>query len=133
MFKVAFASAALLALLAACSPVDAELDGDLEVNGMDPAFWGVKVVRAQNVTTIAVLGERDIAGELPVKSKGADEAFLLTSKTPEGDFVMTLRHEPCQDGLGEREYQWSATADWKGETLKGCAAPVKAAPAPAAG
>ena len=51
MFKVAFASAALLALLAACSPVDAELDGDLEVNGMDPAFWGVKVVRAQNTTT----------------------------------------------------------------------------------
>lgn len=133
MFKIAFASAALVALLAACSPADAELDGDLEVNGMDPAFWGVKVARAQNSTTIAVLGERDIAGELPVKSKGADKDFLLTSKTPEGDFVMTLRQEPCKDGLGEREYHWSATVDWKGETLKGCAAAAKPAPAPAAG
>ena len=133
MFKVAFASAALIALLAACSPADAELDGDLEVNGMEPAFWGVKVARAEKTTTIAVLGERDIAGELPVKSKGTDKDILLTSKTPEGDFVMTLRQEACQDGLGEREYNWSATVAWKGETLKGCAAPVKAAPAPAAG
>ena len=133
MFKVAFASAALAVLLAACSPADAELDGDLEVNGMDPAFWGVKVARAQKITTIAVLGERDIAGELPVKTKGADNDVVLTSKTPEGDFVMTLRQEECQDGLGERAYNWSATVDWKGETLKGCASPVKVAPAPAAG
>ena len=133
MLRLTCAAAALVALLAACSPADAELDGDLEVNGMDPAFWGVKITRAAKTTSIAVLGERDIAGELPVKSKGAENAVLLTSKTPEGDFVMTLRQEDCKDGLGEREYHWSATASWKGETLKGCASPVKVAPAPAAG
>ena len=133
MFKVAFASVALAALLAACSPADAELDGDLEVNGMDPAFWGVKVSRATKSTSIAVLGERDIAGELPVKSKGAQSDVVLTSKTPDGDFIMTLRQEDCQDGLGEREYHWSVTASWKGETLKGCASPIKSAPAPATG
>lgn len=131
MLKTIFASIALVGLLAACSPGDAELDGDLEVNGMEPAFWGVKVIRAENKTTIAVLGERDITGELPVKSK-ADKATVLTSKTPEGDFVMTLTQGDCQDGLGEREYHWSVSAAWKGETLTGCAAPVKTA-APAAG
>ena len=46
---------------------------------MDPAFWGVKITRAAKTTSIAVLGERDIAGELPVKSKGAENAVLLTS------------------------------------------------------
>lgn len=130
MLKTICASIALVGLLAACSPSDAELDGDLEVNGMEPAFWGVKVVRAENKTTIAVLGERDIVGELPVKTK-ADKATVLTSKTPEGDFVMTVTQGDCQDGLGEREYHWSVSAAWKGETLQGCAAPMKAA-APAA-
>lgn len=132
MLKPILASIALVGLLAACSPGDAELDGDLEINGMEPAFWGVKVVRAENKTTIAVLGERDIAGELPVKSKG-DKATILTSKTPDGDFVMTLTQGACKDGLGEREYHWSVSAAWKGETLKGCAAPAKAAATPAAG
>lgn len=127
MLKLACASAALIALLAACSPADAELDGDLEINGMEPAFWGVKIVRAQKITTIAVLGERDIAGELPVKSKGEKDATILTSKTPEGDFVMTLRQGPCEDGLGERAYNWSVVANWKGEKLSGCAAVVKPA------
>lgn len=136
MLKTICASLALVGLLAACSPGDAELDGDLEINGMDPAFWGAKVVRAENKTTIAVLGERDIVGELPVKSK-AEKATILTSKTPNGDFVMTLTQGDCEDGLGEREYHWSVVASWNGETLKGCAAPVKAAapaapPAPAA-
>lgn len=132
MLKLAYASAALIVLLAACTPADAELDGDLEINGMEPAFWGVKVVRAQNLTTIAVLGEKDIAGELPVKTKGEKDAIILTSKTPDGDFVMTLRQQPCEDGLGERKYNWSVAANWKGEKLIGCAAPGKpAAPASA--
>lgn len=123
--------AAIAVLLSACGPGAAELDGDLEVNGMDPVFWGVQVNREDNETSISVLGARDIVGDLPVKSSGEKGATLLTAKTPEGDFVMTLRPEACEDGLGEREYHWSVSADWKGETLKGCAAP-KAPPAPAA-
>ncbi len=133
MLKPVCLAAAFAALLAACTPADAELDGDLEINGMEPAFWGVKVTRAQNRTAIAVLGAKDIAGELPVKSKGEKDVTVLTSKTPEGEFVMALRQGKCEDGLGEREYHWSVLATWKGETLKGCAAPMKAAPAPAAG
>lgn len=131
MLRTILASIALAGLAAACSPADAELDGDLEVNGMDPAFWGVKVVRAENKATIAVLGERDVVGEAPVKTK-AEKSTILTSKTPEGDFVMTLTQGACEDGLGEREYHWSVSASWKGETLKGCAAAAKPA-APAAG
>ena len=127
MLKSVCAIAVLAMSLAACSPADAELDGDTEANGMEPAFWGVKVSRVAKTTSIAVLGDRDIVGEPPVKSKGDKDATILTSKTPEGDFVMTLRQEKCEDGLGEREYHWSVVADWKGEKLNGCAAPVKAA------
>jgi uncharacterized membrane protein len=131
MFKLACGFAVLALALAACTPADAELDGDLEVNGMEPAFWGVKVTRADNTTSIAVLGERDIAGGLPVKSSGENNSTVLTSTTPEGDFVMTLKKEDCKDGLGEREYHWSVLASWKGETLKGCAAPMTPAVKPA--
>ena len=127
MLKSVCATVVLAMSLAACSPPDAELDGDIEINGMEPAFWGVKVARAAKTTSIAVLGERDIVGEPPVKTKGDKDATILTSKTSEGDFVMTLRQEKCEDGLGEREYHWSVVADWKGEKLSGCAAPVKAA------
>lgn len=129
MLKFTSGLAALTVLLAACGASDAELDGDLEVNGMDPVFWGVQVKQAEKLTTITVTGERDITGELPVKSKGEKDAILLTTKTTEGDFVMTVRREDCKDGLGEREYHWSVSADWQGETLKGCIAPAALKPA----
>jgi uncharacterized membrane protein len=116
--------AALALLLSACGASDAELDGDLEVNGMDPVFWGVQVNRAENMTTITVTGSRDVTGELPVKSKGEKDATLLTVTTTEGPLVMTVRREDCKDGLGEREYHWSVLVDWQGETLKGCVAPA---------
>ena len=131
MLKLACGFAALALALAGCTPADAELDGNIEINGMEPAFWGAKVTRADNTTSIAVTGERDIAGDLPVKSGGEKDATILTSKTPEGDFVIKLHKEDCKDGLGEREYHWSALASWKGETLKGCAAPMTPAVKPA--
>lgn len=124
MLKLTGAAVASALLLAACGPSASELDGNLEVNGMDPVFWGVKVDRAAKTTTVAVVGSRDLQGELPVRSEGEKGAAILTTKTPEGDFVMTLQPEACKDGLGEREYHWSATANWQGETLKGCAAPA---------
>jgi uncharacterized membrane protein len=96
---------------------------------MDPVFWGAKVDATAKQTIITVTGARDITGELPVKSKGEKDATLLTTKTPEGDFVMSMRREKCLDGLGEREYHWSVTVAWQGETLKGCVSPAT----PAAG
>lgn len=124
MLKFACGFAALALTLAACGPSTSELDGNLEINGMDPAYWGVKVDRAAKTTTIGIIGARDLKGDLPVRSSGEKGAVILTSKTPDGDLVVTLQPEACKDGLGEREYHWSAVASWQGETLKGCAAPV---------
>jgi uncharacterized membrane protein len=84
----------------------------------------VKVDHAAKTTTIAVTGSRDLKGELPVKSSGEKGVTVLTSKTPDGDFVIAIHQDACKDGLGEREYHWSATVNWQGETLKGCAAPA---------
>lgn len=108
--------------LAACS-AEGELDGDLEIGGTDPAPWTVEVHRAENKATISIVGEASFEGALPVKSKGEKDALLLTSKTPQGDFVMTFTHKECFDGLAENARPWTVTAIWKSETLLGCAQP----------
>jgi uncharacterized membrane protein len=125
---LAFAAAAGLSL-AACTPADAALDGDLVVNGLDPAAWTVVVTRAENKTAISIVGEAEFQGPAPVKAsaktpEGKDE-FTLTSTTPKGDFVIRLRQEPCLDGIDNNvKYEWAASVDWNDETLVGCARPV---------
>lgn len=124
MQKVTAGAMILMLALTACGPVGSELDGNLEINGMDPVFWGAKVDRKAGTTTITVTGARDLTGGLPSRSPGDKGAVILTTKTPDGDFAVTLRAEPCKDGLSEGEYSWSAAVKWQGETLKGCARPA---------
>lgn len=126
---IAAATAALA--LAACTPADAALEGDLVVNGLDPATWTVVVTRAENKTAISIVGEPSFEGPAPVKAsvktpEGKDE-FTLTSTTPKGDFVIRLRQEACLDGIDNNvKYDWAASVDWQGELFTGCArAPVK--------
>lgn len=109
--------------LAACANPEADLDGDLEVGGTDPAYWAVQVERETGKSIISILGEAQFEGEAPVKSRGEQGAFLLTSKTPQGDFVMTFTQKECFDGLAETARPWTVTASWKGELLNGCAFP----------
>lgn len=120
MFKslciVAFAAVGL----AACTPADAELDGDIEVGAADP-YWTVEVLRDEGKTLISVVGDPSVEGELPVKTQGEKDVILLTSKTPQGDFVMNFTHKECFDGLAETARPWTVTVDWKGELLQGCA------------
>lgn len=109
--------------VAACSNATADLDGDLEIGGTDPAYWTVQVERETGKSLISILGTASIEGDAPVRSQGEAGAFLLTSKTPQGDFVMTLTQKECFDGLAETARPWSVTATWKGEILNGCATP----------
>jgi len=109
--------------VAACSNAAADLDGNLEIGGTDPAYWTVQVERETGKSLISILGAASIEGEAPVRSQGEAGAFLLTSKTPQGDFVMTLTQKECFDGLAETARPWSVIATWKGETLNGCATP----------
>lgn len=112
---------ALAALgLAACSPADLELDGDLEGGAADP-YWTFEVVREENRTTISIVGEPAVQGGVPVKTKGEKDEIILTSTTPQGDFVMRLTHKECYDGLAETPRPWTVAVDWKGEALQGCA------------
>lgn len=112
-----------VAALAACSNAAADLDGDLEIGGTDPAYWTVQVERDAGKSMISILGEPSLEGEAPVRSQGDAGAFLLTSKTPQGDFVMTFTQKECFDGLAENARPWSVIATWKGEILNGCATP----------
>lgn len=110
--------------LTACSNAGADLDGNLEIGGTEPAYWTVQVERETNKSLISILGEPSLEGEAPVRSQGEAGAILLTSKTPQGDFVMTLTQKECFDGLAETARPWSVTATWKGEILNGCATPL---------
>lgn len=118
--------AALAAMqLAACTPADAVLDGNLQLKGMEPAVWLVRIDREANTSTVSIFGEADFKGTAPVKAPTEEGGFTLTSKTPEGDFVMRLTQEDCLDGLDNNvKYEWSVNVDWKGETLIGCARPA---------
>lgn len=123
MLKLIPALAIAVTALAACSNADADLDGDLDVGGTEPAYWTVQVERETGKSRISILGEASFEGEAPVRSPGEDGAILLTSKTPQGDFVMTFTQKECFDGLAEPARPWTVTAVWKGEVLNGCAMP----------
>lgn len=117
---------AMLALavlgLSACS-AEGDLAGNLDVGGTDPAYWTVEINREQGKSLISILGEPSFEGALPVKSSGEGGAVVLTSKTDQGDFAMSMTHKDCFDGLAEAARPWTVTVKWKGETLNGCAIP----------
>lgn len=122
MFKPV-AMIALAALgLSACS-AEGDLNGDLEVGGTDPAYWTVEINHEQGKSLISILGEPSFEGALPVKSSGEGGAVILTSKTDQGDFAMSMTHKECFDGLAEAARPWAVTVTWKGEILNGCAIP----------
>jgi uncharacterized membrane protein len=118
---LAFAAAAIG--LAACSSPEADLDGDLEIGAADPFYWSVDIKRDTGKTIISIVGQPAFEGDLPVRTKGEGAAYLLTSKTPQGDFVMSLTQKECFDGLAEEARPWAVTATWQGEILEGCAQP----------
>jgi uncharacterized membrane protein len=123
MLKLVPALAAAIMALAACSNAEADLDGDLDVGGTEPAYWTVQVEREAGKSLISILGEASFEGEAPVRSRGEGGAILLTSKTQQGDFVMTFTQKECFDGLAEPARPWTVTVMWKGEILNGCAMP----------
>lgn len=123
MLKRVPALAVAIMALAACSNAEADLDGNLDVGGTEPAYWTVQVERETGKSLISILGEASFEGEAPVKSRGEDGAILLTSKTQQGDFVMTFTQKECFDGLAEPARPWTVMAMWKGEILNGCATP----------
>ncbi len=120
---LSIAALALVGLaLSACS-AEGELDGNLDIGGTEPAYWTVEVNREEGKALISILGEASFEGALPTRSKGEGDTVLLTSTTPQGDFVMSLTHKECFDGLAEVGRPWSVTVTWNGEILTGCARP----------
>jgi uncharacterized membrane protein len=113
-------------LLTACSPAEPSADetalaNDLRIVGTEP-FWAIDISKTSNSATYSRAGEADLTLSYPKESKDADGASELTSTSPQGNLVMTLRKKDCSDGMSDRIYPWEAEVAFKGETLKGCAA-----------
>jgi uncharacterized membrane protein len=112
-------------LLTACSsgessPADSPIASDLRLLGTEP-FWSINISKANKTATYSRAGEADVVLGYP-KESGADGANVLTSTSPQGDVVMTLRKQDCSDGMSDRTYPWEAEVVFNGEMLKGCAA-----------
>jgi uncharacterized membrane protein len=127
--------AALIAasVLCGCAPAPASgpahasvLAADLEIVG-DQLAWKVLVSNETKMSDFAPPGSPDtMNAAYPVESNAADGAILLTIDAPGGGTVFSLRPVKCRDGVTTREYPWEATADYKGQALKGCAGPKHA-------
>src|SRR6185503_3756819 len=116
--------AAAAILLAGCAPEPRPLDQDLTLVGMEP-FWAVAVSNKTKMLKFSRLGSADMDAGYPVESKTKD-AIVLTSQSPEGDIVITLRNNPCLDGMAWRKDPWAVEVQFKGQTLKGCGGPKQA-------
>lgn len=123
MFKPASALAFAALALAACSNPETDLDGNLEIGGAEPVYWTVQVERETGKSIISIIGDPQFEGEAPVRARGEDGAYLLTSKTPKGDFVMNFTQKECFDGLADTPRPWTVNVTWNGEILSGCAFP----------
>lgn len=113
-------------LLTACtsgepSPADSPLSNDLRILGTEP-FWAIDISKTTNSAVYSRAGETDVALGFPKETRGRDGEVVLTSTSPQGDVVMTIRKENCSDGMSDRTYPWEAEVAIKGEKLKGCAA-----------
>jgi uncharacterized membrane protein len=117
-------AAAAILLLAGCGNPP-PLASDLTLVGMEP-FWAIEVPKDGAAIKVSRIGDPDMDAEFPVESKGEGGAIILTSQSPRGEIVMTLRPGKCSDGMSDREYPWQAEVRYKTETLKGCAGPKKA-------
>jgi uncharacterized membrane protein len=118
------AAAAAVLLLAGCGPAP-PLSSDLTLAGSEP-FWAVAIPKGGEAIKVSLIGDPDMDAGYPVESKGEGGEIILTSRSPQGDIVMTLTPGKCRDGLSEREYPWDASVLYKGRTLKGCGGPKRA-------
>ena len=94
MPKFVFTAALAAMVLAACSNAAADLDGDLEIAGTDPAYWTVEVERETGkslfpIEDIAVMGFAEVLPRLRVilRRLGETEAAI---KTLRPDVVVTI-------------------------------------------
>lgn len=96
---------------------NADFAGPLQAAGTEP-FWGLSIrpdgmvlTRPDHEAVRAPNPGPKIEGKTAVWSSGGLQA--------------TLAPTHCSDGMSDRDYPYAATVTVGGETLKGCARPVK--------
>ena len=107
---------------AATAPADApastapgpDFSGDFDLVGTEP-FWG-GAIRPDGLS-LTRAGQAEVRADNP-GVKVEDGTGLWNA----GALVLTLRAEPCSDGMSDRRYGYRAEVTLDGQALRGCAA-----------
>lgn len=88
----------------------------ITARGNEP-FWAMKIARDGMVFSRPA--EPDVRYDGSVRSAGAHVATWTAPGV--GGPRVTLKVEPCSDGMSDMKYPMSATVEGEGEVLRGCA------------
>lgn len=90
---------------------------DFKASGNEP-FWWADI--SANSTTFSRPGEEGIIEKI-YQTAQEEKDDMTIIKDAKGEFFITLKKEPCSDGMSDIAYTYSASVAVGAENLKGCA------------
>ena len=90
---------------------------DFKASGTEP-FWWADI--SANSTTFTRPGDDGII-EKVYQTAQEEKDDMTVIKDAKGEFFITLKKEPCSDGMSDIVYTYSASVAVGAENLKGCA------------
>lgn len=118
---------------AAAPPADAPtpaaegtaFSGLIRAVGTEP-FWGLQIEADELILIQMDDGRTTAPNPGPDLSEG--QAVWRSTDSKGAPFTVTLRAQPCSDGMSDLEYPYEAQVEAAGRTLSGCAAKADAMP-----
>lgn len=113
----------LIATLSACSQPDTDQSDSSEFTALgNEPFWSLEISPAKKQVILKDMSiEQTFAFNYEPAEKSANTYFYELSSDNGGTVKITIRQEPCSDGMSDRRYLYSSEVVIDGRTLKGCA------------
>jgi heat shock protein HslJ len=95
---------------------------DFVALGTEP-FWGLDIDFEKGMEFKTPDGKSFNAPPVMAK-KGSEGVLIYESKTEDGSLKVTLKKEPCSDGMSDNKFDYSVMVAVNGTTFQGCGQPV---------